>query len=446
MLAADLGDFTAGVRFSSLPDNVVAAVKLRILDTLGAGLAGAQLGLHRPALSLVGPGRGGAQVWGEPIAAAPRDAALVNSFGTHATYLEDGSRFTGGHPSSVVIPAALAEAQVLRRSGAELIAAIAAGYEVFLRLGRAIYPATVVRGFQSTAVLGAVSSASAMASLMRLPAPASGHAIAIGANLGVGMKEALKSSASQPIQVARSCEGGMVAAALAAGGLEGAPGIFENGFLPAFAGPVDPAGVLAGLGTSYRIGETYVKRHAGCRGNHAPLDATLALMDAGRIDPARVRRIVAKVDTVTRAAAIEPPMSGEQAQFSIGFSIAVALLHGNASIFQYTQARLEDPAVRALIGRIAVVADPKLDAGYPEKRAAEVEIELDDGRILKQAVDNARGEPEWPLTPKEIEDKFFALATPGLGDRAGAVHRCLQDLETLLDVSTLGPLLCPASR
>ncbi len=302
MLAAALGQFTAGVRHASLPADVAAAVKLRILDTLGAGLAGVQLGNHRAVLALLESGRASAHVWGEAVTATAREAALLNSFATHSTYLEDGSRYTGGHPSSVVIPAALAEAEVLQRSGADLIAAVAAGYEVFLRLGRAIYPATVVRGFQSTAVLGAVSSAAAVASLRRLSAEATSHAISIGANLGVGMKEALKCSESQPIQVARSCEGGIIAAKLAQQGLPGAPEIFEKGFLPAFAAAVDASSILAGLGSRYRIGETYLKRHAGCRGNHAPLDAALEVFAAERIEPARVHRVRVKVDTVTRAA------------------------------------------------------------------------------------------------------------------------------------------------
>jgi 2-methylcitrate dehydratase PrpD len=443
MLAAALGRFAAGVRLDTLPADVVAALKLRILDTLGAGLAGVELGHHRVVLALVESSHGSAQVWGAALTGTAREAALVNSFAAHSTYLEDGSRFTGGHPSSVVIPAAVAEAEVRHLSGADLIAAVAVGYEVFLRLGRAIYPATVVRGFQSTAVLGAASSAAAVASLRKISAEASGHAIAIAANLGVGLKEALKSSASQPIQVARSCEGGIVAVTLAQSGLEGAAEIFEKGFLPAFAGTVDAPSIVAGLGSAYRIGETYLKRHAGCRGNHAPLDATLELVAAERIDPARVRRVRARVDTVTRAAAIEPPQNGEQAQFSIGFSIAVALVHGNASIFQYTAERLADPAVRSMMRRIAVEVDPGLDAGYPDKRAAEVEIELDDGRAVRHAVDNARGEPEWPLAPREVEDKFLSLATPRLGDQAGAVRDAVNVLETMSDVSALTRLLVP---
>jgi 2-methylcitrate dehydratase PrpD len=446
VLAASLGEFVARTGSATSRPDVAAAVRLRILDTLGAGLAGIHLGNHLPLLPLLESSATEATLWGTARRASRREAALLNSFATHSTYLEDGSRFTGGHPSSVVIPAALAEAEAQRCSGVRLVAAVAAGYEIFLRLGRAIYPSTVTRGFQSTAVLGAVSSAAAIASLRNLDAAVCGHALAIAANLGVGLKEALKSSASQPIQVARSCEGGFVAATLAQGGLEGAEAIFEKGFLPAFGGEVNMGSILAGLGSEDRIAETYLKRHAGCRGNHAPLDAVLALRERHSLDARRVKHVRVFVDTVTRAAAIEPPANGKQAQFSIGFSVAVALLDGNASIFQYRDERLSDPVVRALMARISVEVDAALDAGYPERRASRVEIEMDDGRVLREAVDNARGEPEWPLSPREIEEKFLALATPGLGAPvARRIANAIAQLDSLEDVSQLTRLLVPGS-
>jgi 2-methylcitrate dehydratase PrpD len=443
VIAARLGAFAAALQPADLPAEVLAAAKLRVLDTLGAGLAGMHLGHYdhvAPLLDSAGP----VQVWGRAEGRSPREAALANSFVAHATYLEDGSRFTGGHPSSVVIPAALALAQAKRSDGPRLLAAIVAGYEVFLRLGRAIYPATVTRGFQSTAVLGAVSSAATAASLARLSPAAAGHAIAIACNLGVGLKEALKRSASQPIQVGRSCEGGLVAATMAERGLEGAPQIIEMGFLPAFAGTADTASIVAGLGREFRIGETYLKRHAGCRGNHAPVDAAIEWVKANGIRPRDVSHVVVGVDTVTRAAAIEPPANAEQAQFSIGFSVAMALLAGDASIFRYTDAVLAAPETREMMERIDVRVDRALDAGYPERRGATLAVTLADGRSLKHRVDNARGEPEWPLTREDVEEKFLALATPTLGARAKEVLSAVDQLDAMGDVTALSRLLAPA--
>ncbi|KQT11195.1 MmgE/PrpD family protein [Ramlibacter sp. Leaf400] len=446
MLARQLGDFAAAVSAAEQPSAARQAARLRLLDTLGAGLAGIELGNHRvlqPLLQAAGPVR----VWGEGEGRSARDAALVNSFATHSTYLEDGSRYTGGHPSSVVIPAVLALAQERGAGGEEILSATFAGYEVFLRLGRAIYPACVRMGYQSTAILGAVASAAAAARLLRLPGEAAGHAIAIAANLGSGFKEALKTAQTQPLQVGRSCEAGIVAALLAQAGHPGAPRVLEEGFLPAFGGLVGEQGraaIVAGLGGECLLPETYFKRHAGCRGNHAPVDATLDLAAAERLAAGDVASVRVAVDTVTRAAAIEPPADGKQAQFSIGFSVALALLKGRASVYDYRDEVLREPAVQDLLRRIEVVVDPQLDAGYPQRRGAWVEVTLGSGRELRATVPNARGEPEDPLTEREVREKFRTLAQPRLGARGvQRVEETVLALEAS-DGGKLGALLAPA--
>jgi 2-methylcitrate dehydratase PrpD len=432
-LAASLGAFVAQVSADRVPAGVRHAVKLRILDTLGAGLAGVELGNHRVLDPLL-ESQGGARIWGEQGTRSAREAALVNSFAVHSTYLEDGSRYTGGHPSAVVIPAVLAMAQARRSSGSDIIAATIAGYEVFLRLGRAIYPTCVRLGFQSTAILGAVSSAAAIARLLGLDATASTHAIAIGASFGSGFKESLKTPQTQPLQVARSCEGGIVAALLAQQGQPGAPLVIERGLLPAFGGMVkEDRGtidtVVAALGEDYLLPETYFKRHAGCRGNHAPVDAALDLAQAEKLTPRDIATVRVGVDTVTRAAAIEPPVDGKQAQMSIGYSVALAFLKGQASVYDYTDAQLADPALRELLGRIEVAIDTKLDAGYPQRRGAWVQVELRSGKELRAQVPNARGEPECPLTEQEVREKFRTLAAPRLGAQIHALEETVFAIE-----------------
>ena len=155
MMINELGKFVAESRYEDLPAAVVELAKTRILDLLSAGLAGFRIGLYRPLFEILG-GKKEATVWGAGVKYPLRDAALLNSFMAHSTYMEDGSRYTGGHPSSTVIPAALALGETRKSGGREIILSIVVGYDVFLRLGKAIYPSTTVRGFQSTAVVGAL--------------------------------------------------------------------------------------------------------------------------------------------------------------------------------------------------------------------------------------------------------------------------------------------------
>jgi 2-methylcitrate dehydratase PrpD len=414
-LAGQLGRFIAHSRYDGLPADVANAVKLRVLDLLAATCSGVLAGNHRGLLRLL-PEQGACGIWGTPHGRSLRDAVIINSAVSHSTYFEDGSRYTGGHPSSAVIPAALTLAAARGATGRMLVAAIANGYEVFLRLGRAIYPATVRRGFQSTAILAAPATAAAAATLLDLPADRAAHAVAIACSHGAGLKAALKSADSQPLQVGRSSEGGLLAALYAEQGATGAPDIFESGFLPAFAGPVDAAdvaGAVLDLGARWSIGETYLKAHGGCRGNHAPIDAAAAAMQG--VDPARIARIDVKVDTVTYAAAIEPPRNADQAQFSIAFSIAAMLVTGDATPGRYTDAMLADERVRALMANTSVSADSALDAGYPNRRPALVTVTLADGSVLRHGLDHARGEPENPMSRDDIVRKFDTVAAPIYG-------------------------------
>lgn len=440
MLANQFGKFAAGLRFENLGQRDVEALKYRILDLIGVGIAAFQLGHAQRIACLLGSGNA-ATAWGSGRRYGVRDTSLLNSFLSHSTYLEDGSRFTGGHPSSVVIPSAWAWAESRHLSGRDLLVAIAAGYEIFLRLGRAIYPSTVDRGFKSTAVLGAVSSAAALSSLLNLDSESAKNAIAIASMLGVGLKEGLLASSSEPVQVARSCEAGLVAALLAKNGSAGADSMIENGFLRAFADGAQPQGIADDLGSVFRVSETYMKLHAGCRGNHAPLDLVQEMLDEHKLVGSDIGRIAIEVDSVTYAADFHEPVDGAQAQFSLAFSIASLVVDGNASIFQYTNEVLARPAIREFMRRVDVTSNQVLDLEYPNKRSARATITAADGRQFSGFLDNAKGEPESPLSNHAIEAKFMVLALPALGPKAVRLRNSILNLEAQADVAAMGELL-----
>lgn len=439
-LAVVLGRFVAGVQAEHLPEEARQAVSLRLLDTLAAAASGVQQGAERGLLGLL-PGDGPIAVWGTAARRGLRDAVIINSAVSHSAYFEDGCRYTGGHPSSALIPAAFALACERGSSGAELVAAIVAGYEVFLRLGRAIYPSTVQRGFQSTAILAAPATAAAASVLLRLPAERAAHAIAIACSHGAGLKEALKNAGSQPLQVGRSSEGGLLSALYAAQGADGVPDVIERGFFKAYAGTASADIVTRGLGLQWGIGNTYLKMHGGCRGNHAPVDAAAGLMREHGLAPRDIASMDVRVDTVTLAAEVAEPANADQAKFSIAFSIAAKLLKGDAMPRRYTDAALADPEMRALMARIRVCADAALDEGYPDRRGAMIGARTVDGRELDYALDRALGEPEQPYAQADIERKFDLTAGALYGPSAGRIKDMAMSLPALPGLTPLNDLL-----
>ncbi len=439
-LAVVLGRFVAGVQAEHLPEEARRAVSLRLLDTLAAAASGVQQGAERGLLGLL-PGDGPIAVWGTAARRGLRDAVIINSAVSHSAYFEDGCRYTGGHPSSALIPAAFALACERGSSGAELVAAIVAGYEVFLRLGRAIYPSTVQRGFQSTAILAAPATAAAASVLLRLPAERAAHAIAIACSHGAGLKEALKNAGSQPLQVGRSSEGGLLSALYAAQGADGVPDVIERGFFKAYAGTASADIVTRGLGLQWGIGNTYLKMHGGCRGNHAPVDAAAGLMREHGLAPRDIASMDVRVDTVTLAAEVAEPANADQAKFSIAFSIAAKLLKGDAMPRRYTDAALADPEMRALMARIRVRADAALDEGYPDRRGAMIGARTVDGRELDYALDRALGEPEQPYAQADIERKFDLTAGALYGPSAGRIKDMAMSLPALPGLTPLNDLL-----
>jgi 2-methylcitrate dehydratase PrpD len=439
-LAVVLGRFVAGAQAEHLPEEARQAVSLRLLDTLAAAASGVQQGAERGLLGLL-PGDGPIAVWGTAARRGLRDAVIINSAVSHSAYFEDGCRYTGGHPSSALIPAAFALACERGSSGAELVAAIVAGYEVFLRLGRAIYPSTVQRGFQSTAILAAPATAAAASVLLRLPAERATHAIAIACSHGAGLKEALKNAGSQPLQVGRSSEGGLLSALYAAQGADGVPDVIERGFFKAYAGTASADIVTRGLGLQWGIGNTYLKMHGGCRGNHAPVDAAAGLMREHGLAPRDIASVDVRVDTVTLAAEVAEPANADQAKFSIAFSIAAKLLKGDAMPRRYTDAALADPEMRALMARIRVRADAALDEGYPDRRGAMIGARTVDGRELDYALDRALGEPEQPYAQADIERKFDLTAGALYGPSAGRIKDMAMSLPALPGLTPLNDLL-----
>jgi 2-methylcitrate dehydratase PrpD len=422
------------IRDGPLPAEVVARATDLLRDFVGVALGGAveeSSVVLRRGLAALGV-RGDATVLGATERLALPHAAIANGAAAHALEMDDTHQGGSIHLGTTIFPAALAAAELAGASGARVLRAAIAGYEVAARLAMALGPAAHYRrGFHPTGTCGAFGAAAAAGVVLGLERAALVAALGIAGSQAAGSMEFLTEGAwTKRLHPGWAASAGLHAATLAAAGFRAPATIVEGrfGFLHTHsdaAGPVPPR-------DGHELMRTSVKPHACCRYVQGPIDAALALRAAHAIEPAAVERVevgmlAAGIPIVCEpAAAKRRPASVVDAQFSLPFGIAVALARGAASPAEFAPTVLVDPVVGDLMARVAGVPDPALDAAFPRTWPTWVRIVLRDGRRLEARVEHPRGDPENFLGPAELEAKFRALAgrvlpPPALGRLAAAV-------------------------
>ncbi len=439
------GDFLHRWAYADLPEEAIRHTKLHMLDFLAVAFFGFRKGIHKPFLriSQISTGSLSGSVVGEGAQIPWTQAAVANSSMCPAD-LTDGSRFAGLHPSSIVIPSALAAfegapSHKAQRDGRILILAVALGYEIMIRTGRAMNPSAVERGFHLTPLVGPLGSAAAAGKIMNLESPQFSNALGIAATLGSGLLHAFR--APEPfvqIQIARACESGIWAALLAREGIQGNRLILEDAFFSAYADTYHLNFIIQDLGKEFMIPRAYLKIHGGCRHIHAPIDAALFIVQQNGISWREIVQIKVQTYSVARKMEIEHPQTGDDAKFSIPFGIAAALIRGNVLPEQFEDRNLKDAEIQGLMKKVTLETSPALDRDYPTKRGTIVEIMTRDGKVCTHALDVARGEPEFPLRPEEVEEKFrrsaFGLIEPAAQEK---VIRFIQTLEDQKGIAEL---------
>jgi 2-methylcitrate dehydratase PrpD len=450
--ASVLGRFVHRTSYNDLPGNAVSLAKERILDFLGTAFDSYR---RYPMTSVIRvlqayQGREEATVIGEGIKLPCALAAMVNS----AYNISDGSRFTGAHPACVVVPAVLAAAEVRGAtepvSGKDLILAVVLGYEVMLRIGRAMYPSSHNRGFSPTTIHGPMGAAAAVGKILNFDEESIIQAISIASLMGHGLQAADRAPyPTFSFQTGRAAEAGVLCALVAKGGLKGSDEILEEGFYPAFSDEYHLGLIAKDLGNEYAITKTYIKLHGGCRHMHAPIDAALYLRKTHNLNWEDIEQVNVKTySTALAVCNIKEPQTGRQAEYTIQFSVPVALIYGDASPDRFTDSILRDERVQGLMRKMKVELEPSLDKDYPAKRTAIVEIATKGGKRFTHRLDFAKGEPENPLSPSKLEAKFHFMSSGVLNEETRRqMIALLNRLETIDDIGDLFPLLkAPAKR
>jgi 2-methylcitrate dehydratase PrpD len=448
-----LAALCAGLTWADLPAAARERTKELVLDLLGVALRGSAEPSSAPVTALVReqpPGQ--ASLIGAGWASGAAWAALANGTAAHAIEMDDVTTESSLHPGVAVIPAALAVAEERGADGPAFLTAVAAGYEVTIRVGNALNPAAAYRrGFHPTGVAGAFGAAVAAGRLLGLDPPGLSAAIGIAGTLAAGSLEYLSDGAwTKRLNAGWAAHAGIVAAGLARGGFSGPATALEGrlGALHAYSDDPRPARLLADLGQEWQVTRVSIKPYACCRYNHGLIDCILRLRREHDLRPEQVERI--RLDVLSGGALLvadpierkRAPANVVDAQFSAPFAAAVALVRGAAGQREYSQAAVDDPTIRSLMARTDCQRDPALDALYPRQWPAAAEIELRDSRRLRARVEHATGEPENPVPRPALVEKFVELAAARLAESdARALAERVLDLDATADLRGLGATL-----
>jgi 2-methylcitrate dehydratase PrpD len=446
--AASLAGFARGLTPGRIPSGVRDSVALRVLDTLGCALAGADAdwadALRAPARDWGGQGRCSV------VAAAQRTsapmAALVNGSLAHGLDFDDTHAPSITHASAVVLPAVLAVAEERGLDGGEALVAAVVGYETITRLGMAAPGGFHARGWHATAVCGPFAAALAAGRCLGLGEEPLAHAVGVAASCASGLMEFLADgSAVKRLHPGWAAHSGVLAAGLAGAGLTGPGTGLEGrfGFYQATLGErPDLRPLLDTLGARWETLEISFKPYPCCHLSHAFVDAARRLRDAHAFDAAAIENVECRVPAGEVPIICEPaeakraPRSDYDAKFSLPFTVAAALIDGRVGVETFGRARLDDPRVRALAARVRYVVDA--DAPFPRTFPGHVAVCLADGRRLEARVPSNRGGPDAPLAAGDIVDKFRDNAARALPEaQARALEKAALGFEALDDVGAL---------
>jgi 2-methylcitrate dehydratase PrpD len=362
-------------------------------------------------------------------------AALANGTAAHAVELDDVTTESSLHPGVAVIPAALALAEELDARPTRLLEAIVCGYEVTMRVGNALNPASAyARGFHPTGVAGIFGATMAAGRLLELSEDQLVHALGIAGTLASGSLEYLSDGAwTKRLNAGWAGHAGITAAQLALAGFTGPASVFEGrlGVLHAYSDAALPSALLEGLGETLQVMRVSIKPYACCRYNHGLIDCMLELRAQHAFsldDVACVRLGVLSGGALLVADPIEQkraPLNSVDAQFSAPYAAAAALVFGSGSIDVYTPEHISNGVVRSLMSRTECYRDPSLDVAYPRQWPAAAELVLRNGQVLATRVEYALGEPENPVSRDALVAKFESLAADSVANPLALAERIL---------------------
>jgi len=445
-----LADFVVKSSYENTPKEVIHHAKNLILDLLGVTLGASST----PEAQIVGElirelgGKSESTIIGFREKTSCTNAAFMNSIMSHTLELDDTHVASITHAGCVVIPSALSIAEHSNCDGRKFLLSVIVGYECMLRIALSIQPSHWERGFHTAGTCGSFGAAAAAAKILGLDRDSVVRALGLAGTQASGLLECIFASGdmSKRLNPGRAAANGVVSALLAEKGFTGPETILEGkfGFCRAVSNRYDLQRIIKDLGSVYEVTQVGLKPYACCRYYHSAIDAIFEMMKETEINPMYIKNI--EVKTHEKAVIERPhrykPLSVCDAQMSLPYSVAVALLEGRVTINEFKDEKIKDPRVHEIARKVKVKSDPELTAIFPEKWSNDVTIVMNDGRSFRRRIDIAKGEPENPMTKEEVSNKFSVLAAPVVGNsKAQEIIRTVYKLEQVDSIKELTELL-----
>ncbi len=438
-LTRSLAAQAQSLSFADIPDDVRAWARHCVLDYLACAVAGAQDELSAILLAelVEQGGAADATIIGQAARLPVASAALVNGAASHALDFDDVNMAMPGHPSVAILPALLALAEQRGSSGADVLTAFVAGYELQCRIGRTIAPGHYdVLGFHATATVGSFGAAAACAHLLGLDAEQTSLALGIAGTQAAGLKS-MFGTMCKPLHAGKAAYNGLLAAKLAARGFTSRSDVLEcpQGFARTHSPDFRPERALETPAGGWYIRHNLFKYHAACYLTHAPIEAARKLRDQHKLVPEQIERIRLQLDEACdRVCNIPAPRTGLEAKFSLRLTTAMGLAGVDTGrLSTYAEATTADPVLVGLRERVAF----DFLKGTPHTRAR-LDVVLNDGRTVSAEHDSGVPASDTADQGRRLEEKFSALVEPVFGaGRCGKLIEQVRGLDGLADLRGL---------
>ncbi len=407
-----LSEYLSKLDYGVLDKGTVEYTKRLFLDWVGSAIAGIDSKPVKILYEIVkGIGNSGnSTVFQNNDKFHPIWAGMLNAASSHVVEMDDLHRASILHPGSPIISPVVAFAEDIGIGGKEVITAIVAGYEAGIRVGEALGPAHY-KFFHTTATAGTFGAAAALCHLFRCSTEQMIDSFGNAGTQAAGVWEFLKHGAySKQLHTAKAAFNGSLSAILARKGFTGAKTILEGekGFIRASSSEPDISKITENLGNGFKINETSIKFFASCRHTHPALDAVSKVYKT--INPEKIQKIKIFTYRDSKVLVDKPhPVNPYQAKFSLQFTVSYLLLRGQITPEIFTDENLRDPELQKLMDKIEVLEDHEYTVLYPFKWASRVVFILDKGIVVESRSMFPKGDPENPLSDRELIEKFNSL-------------------------------------